>query len=335
MTAGRRLASRSPISELNARAPISSLDAGSETTMTISVSQDKHPRVGRSMPAHDEILSQVERILTGDAFDASERNRTFLRYVVEETLAGRSEYIKGYTVALKVFNRDSDFDPQLDPVVRIEASRLRRSLERYYFTAGKFDRIRVELPKGGYVPRFEVNEDCAPILDPVAIPRQAQEASTAASAPRYSGPAVVVLGFENLSGSPNRNDIARAITEELVGRLTRCPDLVIFASNIGIGLAAIQDPPEGGRGLALGYMLKGSVQTRGSRLRISVQLLDLPDGRFLWAEKFDYERGTKDTWALQERIAETIATCIAAPHGAIRRLASERTLQERTSCLPG
>jgi adenylate cyclase len=333
MTAPRRLASRSPLSEFGPHA-LSLFDADGETTTTAHPSQATDLRADHPMPARDEILAQVERILTGNAFDASERNRAFLRYVVEETLAGRTEYIKGYTVALKVFNRDPDFDPQLDPVVRIEASRLRRSLERYYFTAGKFDRIRVELPKGGYIPRFEVNEDCASGADPVDVARPAREEAAAASSPKYSGPAVVVLGFENLSGGASHNDISRGITEGLVRRLTRCADLAVFAANINIR-APVGGPPTVRRDLALAYMLKGSVQTRRGRLRVSVQLLDLSDGRFLWAEKFDFERDTKDLWALQERVAETIAACIAAPHGAIRTLASGKIPQQRPPGLAG
>ena len=122
--------------------------------------------------------------------------------------------------------------------------------------------------------------------------------------------------------------ISRGITDELVRRLTRCADLVVFAASTRGGPAPIGDPLEIRRHLAVGYMLRGGVQTRGRRLRISVQLLDLSDGRFLWAEKFDYERNTQDIWTLQERIAETIAACIAAPHGAIHRLASSKMLQE-------
>ena len=81
-------------------------------------------------PSDTEIRSQLARVLSSAAFDASARNRNFLSYVVEETVAGRAGYIKGYTVAQSVFGRSADFDPQLDPVVRIEASRLRRSLAR-------------------------------------------------------------------------------------------------------------------------------------------------------------------------------------------------------------
>jgi adenylate cyclase len=73
---------------------------------------------------------------------------------VEETLAGRADRLKGYTVATAVFERDESFDAQADPVVRIEAGRLRRALERYYLVAGQADPLRIEVPKGGYVPTF-------------------------------------------------------------------------------------------------------------------------------------------------------------------------------------
>ncbi len=77
----------------------------------------------------EEIREALERILTSADFSASERNRRFLRYVVEETLSGRADRIKGYSIAVEVFERDESFDPQVDPIVRIEAGRLRRSLD--------------------------------------------------------------------------------------------------------------------------------------------------------------------------------------------------------------
>lgn len=103
----------------------------------------------------ESVLAQLERILSSREFDASERNRRFLRYVIDETLSGRADRIKAYSVATSVFDRDMSFDPQTDPIIRIEASRLRRSLERYYLTAGRADPVQITIPKGSYVPRFD------------------------------------------------------------------------------------------------------------------------------------------------------------------------------------
>src|SRR6202012_4722311 len=110
--------------------------------------------IGRA-PSPERIRRQVQQILASTHFDASTRNRRFLEFIVEQTLAGNGDRLKGYTIALEVFDRDPSFDPQLDPVVRIEAGRLRRSLERYYLTEGKTSYVVVSIPKGKYVPQFE------------------------------------------------------------------------------------------------------------------------------------------------------------------------------------
>jgi hypothetical protein len=102
----------------------------------------------------EDIRAQVDRILTSLSFRIPERSQKLLRYVVEETLAGRADRIKAYSIATIAFGRDSSFDPQSDPVVRIEAGHLRRALERYYLTAGQQDPIRITIPTGGYVPCF-------------------------------------------------------------------------------------------------------------------------------------------------------------------------------------
>ncbi len=128
--------------------------------------------------APDVVRAQLQRIVACHEFDASERNRRFLQYVVEETLAGRTERIKAYSIATSVFGREASFDPQTDPIIRIEASRLRRSLERYYLTAGKCDPVRIDIPKGSYVPTFRSAAAEPPALD-ASIPRHGEHASAA------------------------------------------------------------------------------------------------------------------------------------------------------------
>ena len=95
---------------------------------------------------------QLERILASADFDASPRSRAFVRFIVEETLAGRQEQLTQTAIATRVFGRREDFDPTVDPIVRIQAGRLRRSLERYYLMSGAEDPVRIELPRGTYVP---------------------------------------------------------------------------------------------------------------------------------------------------------------------------------------
>ncbi len=132
----------------------------------------------------DDARAALERVITSPDFVASERARRFLVYVVEETLAGRSDRIKAFSVAVEVFGRDESFDPQNDPVVRIEAGRLRRALERYYLLAGKNDPVVIGIPKGGYVPTFEAREPAAPAQPPdAAVVPIATAASTPIASP--------------------------------------------------------------------------------------------------------------------------------------------------------
>ena len=90
----------------------------------------------RPVPSENLIRQELERILASPAFQRSAGLRTFLRFIVEETLAGRSEEIKGYTVGTQVLGRKADFDANKDPIVRILAGRLRRALEKYYWVQG-------------------------------------------------------------------------------------------------------------------------------------------------------------------------------------------------------
>ena len=84
----------------------------------------------------EAIRAQLSRILGHAEFQATDKMHDFLRFVVEETLAGRSQHIKGFTIAVEVYGRDTDFDAAHDPVVRIQAGRLRRAMERYYLVSG-------------------------------------------------------------------------------------------------------------------------------------------------------------------------------------------------------
>jgi tetratricopeptide (TPR) repeat protein len=109
------------------------------------------------IPAAD-IHSQLDRILDSAHLRGSLRLTRFLRFVVETALAGRPESIKAYTVAVEALGRGCDFDPQHDPIVRVEAGRLRQALAHYYGEDGHDDPLIIELPRGTYVPRFHRRE---------------------------------------------------------------------------------------------------------------------------------------------------------------------------------
>lgn len=125
---------------------------------------------------HDQdIRKALERVCRSKAFEGKARANRFLNYIVEEALQGRADRIKAYSVALEVFGRDETFDAQNDPVVRIEAGRLRRMLEHYYLDEGKEVPIVISVPKGGYIPSFE-QRDSGPATSIEAQPPAATSA---------------------------------------------------------------------------------------------------------------------------------------------------------------
>jgi len=99
---------------------------------------------------------QLQRITDSPDFPASERNRRFLRHVVESTLEGKRTSAR--EVAIKVYGRPDTFDSMKDPIVRIEAAKLRRDLETYYLKSGRHDPIRLSLAKGRYVAQCHYNQ---------------------------------------------------------------------------------------------------------------------------------------------------------------------------------
>ena len=98
------------------------------------------------------LIRYVEKICNSPEFHSKQVLCRFLSYIVSETLAGRGEEIKAFSIGVDVFNKDADFDPGQDTLVRINAGRLRRMLDLYYSNTGKNDDLRIRIPKGGYVP---------------------------------------------------------------------------------------------------------------------------------------------------------------------------------------
>ena len=99
-------------------------------------------------------------------FAVSDRARKFFAYVVDETLIGRADRVKAYSIATEVLGRDASFDGAVDPVVRIEGGRIRRALDLYYLKAGASDPIIITIPKGGYVATFTRRDHLPKTLGP-------------------------------------------------------------------------------------------------------------------------------------------------------------------------
>ena len=307
-------------------------------------------RTERLRPAPEDIRAQLERIIASPEFPNTGHAHAFLRYVVEETLAGRAERIKGYSIAIEVFNRDEDFT-QDDPVVRIEAGRLRRALERYYLVAGQNDLVRIDIPKGKYVPFFTwidpvVAEPDEPNLGlyprnspwrrawllPLAltalvavfiighwiVARPTTDSIEQAQTTRAPGePTLVVAPFANLGEGPDATLYALGLTEELLTALPRFKELKVFGRETSESLSPGVDASHIRGKLGAGYLLAGGVRVADGRVRVTARLLDTATGAILWSQIYDDDLRSRGLFAIQSDVADKVAKAVAQPYGII------------------
>src|SRR5438445_7412632 len=102
----------------------------------------------------EEVQRQLDRILESRTLAGSDQLKRLLRLVVERTVNGQSDLLKEYNLGLEVFQRPPDYDPKVDPIVRVQARRLRSKLDEYYAGEGSADSLVIQMPKGAYVPAF-------------------------------------------------------------------------------------------------------------------------------------------------------------------------------------
>lgn len=117
-----------------------------------------------------QILAGLDRALASAEFAASAQLSRFLRHVVENAMQGRTDALKESVIGVSVFRREASYDPKADPIVRVEARRLRTRLDSYYSNAGSDDPIRISLPKGGYLPVFRLSQPPEPVEPEIAEP---------------------------------------------------------------------------------------------------------------------------------------------------------------------
>jgi adenylate cyclase len=268
-------------------------------------------------PTPEAIRLQLDRILRGDEFRGSDKQRNFLSFVVEETMEGRASQIKGYTVAVSVYGRRENFDRQVDPIVRVEAGRLRRGLEHYYLSAGQHDPVRIEIPKGGYVPTFRSPRMPASGAETHPSEREDRTPPT--------GPTVAVMPFLDLTGDEEQDYFTDGLTEELTTELARYQDLRVIASQSTMHFKGREaDPQEVGRTLAARFLLAGSVRKSSKTVKVSIQLLDTATGVQVWGDSYKSDLTAADLIAMQEDIAHRVTGAIADQYGLIsRRLSAE------------
>jgi len=233
------------------------------------------------------IRQQLERVLASTTFHQVDRLKRFLKFIALEAIAGRSGELKEYVIGVQVFGKEPSFDPRTDPIVRVQARRLRARLERFYREEGQQDHIVFELPKGGYAPVFKRRETSA-------SPKRSIHSAF------VSRNTVAVMPFADHSVNGDLEYFCRGIRHEIIHHLTAFKTVRVLAwRSAETSEAAPQESPADAA-----LIVGGSVRSAGDRIRVTTQLVDGTSGYYLWSHSVDAPVG--DTFGAQERVAKAI-----------------------------
>ena len=309
-------------------------------------------------PPAEDVRLELDRILTSPVFAQSGRLRKFLRFVVEETLAGRAGALKEYTIGIDVFERDESFDPQTSSIVRVEASWLRGKLKEYHAAGGRDAQVHIVLPTGSYVPTFRaIERDRIPQAEPAGAGRLRRLApawaalavitavaavlglavgafalfgpanvepgrDTPAVATQLGAPySIAVLPLRNLSGMPEEDYFSDGMTDALITGLARQQSLRVTSLTSAMVYKNVSRPiADIARELNVNLVIEGSILRSGDRVRITAQLVDVTIDRHVWSES--YERDVADVLAIQDDVARRI---VAALSGRVDAVAATRS----------
>lgn len=291
-----------------------------------------------------QIRAHLKRVLSSPQFAASTRLTQFLSFVVETTLAGQGHELKESLIAVEVYGRRPDYNPQIDSTVRVEAGRLRARLRQYYDGAHGSDGVRIELPRGGYVPLFVMvpPSDAAVAEVPVAesgfawrrclgIPAAllcgvcALLAWTRISA-RTNSPmqSVAVLPFVCPGGE---DSFCHGLTDEVSVSLGRGGARVRVAagSTMAQQTHSAADVRNPGREHMVRAVLQGTVRRDGVRMVLTANLTDTRDGYQMWADR--YESDDAHATTAQRKFSAGIAAGVTrALTGNTRTEPDDRTM---------
>jgi TolB-like protein len=230
------------------------------------------------------VNSHLDRALSSPLFRKAERQARFLRFVVDAALQSPEATIKEFDIAVAVYDRRADHDPRTDPIVRVEAARLRARLREYYEGAPP-ERVRIDIPKGQYVPQF-VAVDGAP-------------------AAAVGDLSIMVAPFRSLSPDPGDQSFCDGLTEEVVHKLAREQHLRVITQSAAAWL-------EEKDRVRPHYLLEGSVRRAGTDVRLTLHLTELTGSGSTPFSNI-YQTSIKDDlFATQERLAEEIRADLCA-----------------------
>ncbi len=254
----------------------------------------------------EQIKIQLQKVCENHEIKSKRVLCKLLNYIVIETLEGRDNQIKGYTIGLAVFNKDSDFDADHDALVRINAGRLRRVLGYYYSSDGLNDEIIIEIPKGSYAATFSSNKTHTP------------ESISINSKNPILVPSLAILPFKDVSNDLSNGYFTIGFIEELSVELTKYEDFHIYdCSDDTSHFFAHKNIPDFLEEKNIRFTLDGSISIHKSEVKVLVKLTDILGQKQLWAQRFVKQLQVESIAEIQEQIAKDICSVLSGEYGFI------------------
>ncbi len=258
--------------------------------------------------SEDLVHEQLQKIFDCSVFSVSDILRRFLSYITNETLAGRSNTIKEYTIAISVLNKPASFKPQQDAIVRIHAGRLRRALHYYYKESTNDDKIEISVPKGTYVPKFERRrQGKTAIMEHHVVTGDFPETVN-----------LVVLPFKTLETDVSRLTFTDGLGQQLSAGLAKFPDFsVVSYYTIRQLSSRKKEIRELAAGFGAHFVITGDVQFENRKLRVSVQLTNAQTGAQVWTELYNNSFTVTSLFATADDLVSRITAALGDFNGQI------------------
>lgn len=219
-------------------------------------------------------------------------------------------------MGVEVFGKPGSFDPRNDPIVRVQARRLRSRLTSYYQEEGQDDEIVTELPKGGYAPTF--SERPGAVLKGRSL-----------TATLVSQNTVVVLPFEDHSPGGDLDHVCRGMSQEIIHALAKIETIRVVAWDLPLSVGTSLTSREAADRLHAATVISGSIRASGDDLRITVNIVDTVSGSYLWSEALD--RKDENLIRIQEDVAHAVVEQFQSEQPAVFRKPTRRALESVTA----
>lgn len=259
-------------------------------------------------------------ILQAGPLARANRTRKLLRYIVDQTLAGESKRLKQYSIATEALGRGADFDPDTDPIVRLEAGKLRRALEDYYLRSGSKDAVRISIPKGSYVPAFELADQNSGATEPTLAPVSVADFGLVAMGVQR----LLLMPFHLPVTIETNHALTEGLFEQLGVELARYNDISLVA-HIPNGDTSL-DPVSAGLKAQAQFVISGSVRQNDEQIRVTARLHDVSANAIIWTECYDLDANATLGLQAEDRIARHISGAVADYHGIISHTLSLRSV---------